>query len=270
MYSLAIHDLKGFRSAVRRLMAAGVAPADVTLVDALDGQLGLSEGGDLGSLSDGPPLSLPRGLSELISRVACHRSPERWSLLYRVIFRTCHGERHLAEVAADPDVSRLRSMESAIRRDVHKTHAFVRFRRVELDEQERFVAFHRPDHRVLPLAVPLFVDRFAAMCWSILTPDACAHWDGDALAWSPGVTAREAPAPDELEALFRDYYRATFNPARLNLRAMQAEMPRKHWATLPETEALPDMIHEATARVDAMLAPQTPGRRGRLAARRRG
>lgn len=27
-------------------------------------------------------------------------------------------------------------------------------------------------------------------------------------------------------------------------------------------------IHEATARVDAMLAPQTPGRRGRLAARR--
>ncbi len=123
---------------------------------------------------------------------------------------------------------------------------------------------------MLPLAAPLFVDRFASMRWSILTPDACAHWDGDSLAWSPGVTAREAPAPDELEALFRDYYRATFNPARLNLRAMRAEMPRKHWPTLPETAALPGMIREATARVDAMFTPPPPGRRGRLTARRRG
>lgn len=272
MRSFAVADLAGFRALTRRLIAARVSPVEVTLTDALAGQMGLiaaDTGDDLAPADEGQALSIPRALGELVTRVACHRDEGRWQLLYRVIHRTCHGERHLVEVAADPDMARLLSFDAAIRRDVHKTHAFVRFRRVEVDDGERFVAFHRPDHRVLPLAVALFLDRFASMRWSILTPDASAHWDGHELTWSGGVTAREAPAPDELEALFRDYYRATFNPARLNLRAMRAEMPQKHWPTMPETEALPAMIREATERVDAMLLPQVPGRRGRLAARRR-
>src|SRR3712207_7217337 len=62
-----------------------------------------------------------------------------------------------------------------------KMHAFVRFRRVE-GEDETYVAWFEPPHPVLELAAPHFVERFANMRFSILTPDRCAHWDGETLA----------------------------------------------------------------------------------------
>jgi hypothetical protein len=39
----------------------------------------------------------------------------------------------------------------------------------------------------------------------------------------------EAPKEDHLEDLWRDYYRATFNPAGIKLKAMKREMPVRHW-----------------------------------------
>ncbi|MGF1633544.1 MAG: UdgX family uracil-DNA binding protein, partial [Phycisphaerae bacterium] len=92
------------------------------------------------------------------------------------------------------------------------------------------------------------------MRWTILTPDASVAWDGPALAFGPGVPRREAPAPDELEDLWKRYYANIFNPARIKLAAMRAEMPRKHWATLPETEAIPQMLAAAPKRVELMMA----------------
>src|SRR5690606_17975060 len=44
------------------------------------------------------------------------------------------------------------------------------------------------------------------------------------------------------------YYRTTFNPARLRVKAMTAEMPRKYWSTMPETALLPEMIAGAARR----------------------
>ena len=37
----------------------------------------------------------------------------------------------LPEIASDPLIHRLHRMEKSIRRDLHKMHAFVRFRRIE-------------------------------------------------------------------------------------------------------------------------------------------
>jgi DNA polymerase len=96
------------------------------------------------------------------------------------------------------------------------------------------------------------------MRWSIVTPDASAHWGRHELRFGPGAPRHTAPAPDELEDLFRTYYRNIFNPARLNLRAMRAEMPRKHWATLPEASIIGELTREAPQRTRAMLDARPP------------
>lgn len=99
---------------------------------------------------------------------------------------------------------------------------------------------------------PLFRKRFANMCWSILTPDACVHWDLQRLIFTPGVP-RSSRVDDELENLWLEYYKHIFNPARLKLNAMQAEMPKKYWANLPEATVIADLTRQARQRVDAMI-----------------
>jgi DNA polymerase len=145
---------------------------------------------------------VPPEFVALAEKVAHHRDPNRWALLYRVVWRLTHGEPHVLAVAVDDDVYALRAMAKAVRRDVHKMHAFVRFRQVASDDGvDQYVAFHRPDHRIVRLAAPFFRDRFRVLRWTILTPDESATWDGSELAFGPGVPQRLAPAADDLEAL---------------------------------------------------------------------
>src|SRR5690606_2181617 len=96
--------------------------------------------------------------------------------------------------------------------------------------------------------------RFAGMKWTILTPYRSAHWNGDCVSFGPGAARASAPRDDELEELWRTYYANIFNPARLNGRAMRAEMPKRYWRNLPEARLIPSLTAEAPARTAAMLA----------------
>src|SRR3546814_6473312 len=83
--------------------------------------------------------------------------------------------RHLLARTTDPEVDWLRRADKAIRRDVHKMHAFVRFRRLgEEAGRESFAAWFEPSHRILRLTAPFFQRRFTGMDWAIVTPDARA------------------------------------------------------------------------------------------------
>ncbi len=197
----------------------------------------------------------PRRFVELAEAVACHRSPARWQLLYRVLYRLTHGQPHLMDIATDDDIHQLMMMDKQISRDCHKMKAFVRFRRVISDGgQEHFVAWHRPDHRVVRRVAPFFSRRFVGMNWTILTPDESATWDGHELAYGPGMPRTEAPEGDDLESLWKTYYGSTFNPARIKLAMMRKEMPVRHWATLPETAEIDRLLEEAPQRVARMVA----------------
>ncbi|MEH3118732.1 MAG: UdgX family uracil-DNA binding protein [Methylorubrum populi] len=250
-------DLAGFRAAARRLIAAGVSPDDIVWQ---------TEAASLFAAApipaDGSPLHLPRAVADLIPMVVPHRDPERYGLLYALIWRVSRGERALMEVASDPLVHRLHRMRKAIGRDLHKMHAFLRFRRTPGEGPERFVAWFEPDHHILEAAAPFFVDRFRALNWSILTPEGSAHWDG-ALRFGPPGRREDVPEGDRFEAGWRDYYESTFNPARLNLDAMRAEMPRKYWRNMPETAAIPALVRAAGARARAMIErePTMPAKR---------
>ena len=259
-----------WREQARQLLVAGVKPEAVELVAAeaqekqtatLEFSLGPESHAPMASANKRKP-SVPKAFLDLAMVVACHHAEDRWQTLYRVLWRL-QGRRELMRDELDADVAKLRRMQQQVQRDVHKMHAFVRFRMMEEvgasgDTQEHYVAWYRPDHRILTLVVPFFAERFAVMRWTILTHYASASWNPEEqqVSYGPGVPRSEAPADDELASLWRSYYGAIFNPARLNTRAMKAEMPVRYWQNMPELQVLPQLLQQAGHRVGNMMAEQ--------------
>lgn len=268
------YAFEDWRATARQLRLAGRSPENVHWIDQRETQ---KEGqqsffdlpndpfttthDDISKSGTQPTFTVPPPFLELAKTVAHHRSPTRWSLLYRILWRMTSGERHLLQVASDHDVVAARELEKAVRRDAHKMKAFVRFRKTQDEQGDFYVAWHRPDHYVVPYTAGFFSRRFDVMRWAILTPDDSVLWDGKTLAFGPGVARSEQPPADELESLWKTYYSHIFNPARIKLKAMKAEMPMKHWATLPETEVIDELLRKASRRVETMIK-QTEGTKG--------
>ena len=179
----------------------------------------------------------------LAETVVCHNDTERFALLYRILFRLIHENKNLLQIESDDDVRRARLMERAIYRDVHKFHAFVRFRRIELEGAEIYVAWYEPHHFTVEKSAPFFARRFGAMRFSILTPKGCAHWNLEELRFSAAVAKLDLPS-DETEDFWLVYYQSIFNPFRLKIKAMKKELPVRHWKTLPEAVLIPDLIRK--------------------------
>jgi DNA polymerase len=243
----------GWRAAARSLLASDVAPDSVDFLADFNQQASLLAVGSDPLPLVTPSCRVPREFLDLAREVTCFRDESKWLLLYRVLWRLTHGERSLLVVSVDPDVHRLNTMKRAIGRDVHKMHAFVRFKRVEVDGIEQYVAWFVPKHLIVERAAPFFAKRFASMRWTILTPDRCADWDGEELQFAPGVSRSQAPRADELDTLWRTYYASIFNPARVSPSTMQREMPRRYWENLPEASLIPGLIAEAPGRVRRMI-----------------
>jgi uracil-DNA glycosylase len=245
----------GWQLAARRALNQKLSPGEVLWQELNTDQPLLDLGGEMEPAAT--PVArakVPKSFVEIAKRVACHADSVRWSLLYRVLWRLTHGEPMLMHVVVDPDIDALHRMEKAVRHDVHKMRAFVRFRAVPHEGGEWFVAWFEPQHRIVELNASFFVDRFAQMRWSILTPDRCAHWDGKHVSFTEGVPRSDAPAGDTMENLWRNYYSSIFNPARVKIGAMQAEMPKRYWKNLPEAAVISTLLREAPARVNSMMA----------------
>ena len=247
-------DFDGWRKAARTLALNGIKPADVTWT-VHGNEPELFEADPHTSLEevtrhlqrarkirrageDRDPAPQPRTLRPALSPVVAAAKPITICL----------------KSLSDPDVAEISAMAKAVRRDEHKMHAFVRFREVGRESKAHYVAWFEPEHHIVELAAPFFARRFADMPWSILTPDVCAHWDGHAVSITPGVAKSEAPTEDRLEEVWRSYYASIFNPARLKVKAMQNEMPKKYWRNLPEASLIKPLIADAERTASAMIA----------------
>ncbi|MGN7293280.1 UdgX family uracil-DNA binding protein [Rhizobium sp. SAFR-030] len=272
-----------WRDAARRLMMANVEPQAIdwriedergrlTGLDEADGQRALSGiGGPADALlpATAAAIHVPPAFIELAESVICHSEPARFALLYRLLWRI-RTERNLLQIVSDADVIAARRLEKSVRRDSHKMKAFVRFKEVASTDptgrRRSFFAWFEPDHYIVARIAPFFRRRFFDMDWVIATPKGSAAWDGDALT----VTDEPAVKPeltDVTDDLWRIYYANIFNPARLKVKAMTAEMPKKYWKNLPEAELIPDLIANAEAKVIEMAeraASQPPAFHARV------
>lgn len=230
-----------WRRAARALVASRVRPEEI--VWSQGDQNSLFGAKDLAA-SESDKLRVPTAFMELAKLAASFDDPGRWTRLYTLLFRLVYENPKLLSIESDPDTRRIQLMAKAVRRDVHKFHAFVRFRRVECDDKEIFVAWHEPHHHTVELATPFFARRFGSMIFSILTPRGCAHWDKQTLTFSEAVSRSLAPAVDDAEDFWLVYYRSIFNPFRLKVGTMKRELPVRHWPTLPEAQLIPELIRQ--------------------------
>lgn len=260
-------DPAAFWTAVLPLDAAGVAPERVVF-EAADASADLFAGiaaaapEQAAEASPGEVRPLPEELRSQLDKVLLHAAPDRFALVYRLL-RRLRSTPHLISIASDTDVSRASAYAKAVRRDMHKMTAFVRFREVPSDDGgQTYVAWFEPEHHIVAATAPFFMKRFASMRWSILTPRRSAHWDGEHLTIAEGRTIADAAAGDPLEEVWKTYYAHIFNPARLKIGAMRAQMPKKYWHNLPEAQLIAPLIQSAQARSAAMIgAGPTPARR---------
>ena len=246
-------DFDGWRDAARALAIAGVPAAEVawSLAEATSDLFAAGRPLPI-EPSGSPAFAVPRAFLDLARSAICHSDPQRFSLLYALLLGLRAGTASMDD-AADPRLRRLESMAKEVRRDIHKMHAFVRFREVEDEVGARFVAWFEPQHHIVRASAPFFVRRFASMRWSILTPELSVHWDGARLIEGPGATRADAPSGDPVEETWKTYYASIFNPARLKVGAMVKEMPKKYWKNMPETALVGELIAGAQAREADMI-----------------
>lgn len=239
------NNFVSWRTAARKFLQAEVPPDEILWTNETQNCLFTN---DLVESKDEKIIKVPADFLKIAETAACYDDFEKWSLLYRLLFRLVYENRNLLSIESDDDVRRVLLMEKAVGRDVHKFHAFVRFRRVEIEGKELFIAWHAPAHFTVEHATPFFVRRFGAMLFSILTPKGCAHWDLEKLSFSEPVTSDCAPKNDEMEDFWLTYYKSIFNPFRLKIKAMKKEFPVRHWRTLPETVLIPELIQKGRCR----------------------
>lgn len=257
-------DFESWREKARVFLQAGVHFHDLEWKDAEQRQflllntepsMGFTKAGKAEQpKKQGPSFVIDKNFLHKAELASYARVPDRWDLLYRMFYRLKFENPHLHKIAIDEDVRKIESLAKEVRTDIHKAHAFVRFRRTEVDGLEAYIAWHRPEHLIMKATAPFFVRRFGDKNWSILTPDICAHWREGRLSYAEGVPQAPQKENDFWEEAWVDYYSAIFNPGRINLKAMQASMPQKYWQSMPETKVIQELIRDNPARLNQMAA----------------
>ena len=257
-----IGTVAAWRAAAKRLAAARVDPARVEW--GLEGEAAPLLGASMEDLPEPTrALSVPRAFPDLLATLVPERSHAGMTVAYDLLLRLQSAPR-LLENRADPSVAQAHAFAKAIRRDIHKMHAFVRFKEQHGRADRRlFTAWFEPDHRIEEAVAEFFARRFGDMDWIIRTPEVAIRFEEGRVS----LAAEDATRPEEgdaMEGLWTTYYGSIFNPARLKPDAMRAEMPKKYWRNLPEAAAIPDLIANARSRVaemhEAGLTPPVPAR----------
>jgi DNA polymerase len=250
-----VSDFSNWRTAARELLYQKIAPDGVLWKDTSHNQTVLFEAQRSGAQT-ASRVAIPRAFLSMAEVVSRHSDPSRWSLLYRVLWRIAHGQRSLMQVTVDGDVAQMVRMEHEVRREAYRMRQFVRFRAVAGPGGEYHVAWYRPEHDVTEANAKFFVDRFGGMRWAILTPGVSLRWDLERLHKEPGMPRSAAPQEDELDDLWRAYYSSIYDPARLNIRAMRAQLPVRRWGELPECRTIAELTISSSSRVQKMKAAQ--------------
>ena len=200
-----------------------------------------------------PPVALPRAVGALIELAVCHRDPERYALLYSLVWRVRHGERALPEVPAIRWCIGCSGWENPCAATCTRCTPLCASAPPRSEQTERFVAWFEPDHFILEATADFFVDRFGSLAWSILTPIGSLHWDRSRLTHGPaGHPHRRAGRTPSRQA------GAAITKAPSTRRGsiptvMRAHMAKKYWRNMPEAAAIPDLIRSAPSRVKAMI-----------------
>jgi DNA polymerase len=202
-------DWDGWRRAARALVLAGVEPSALTW----------SIGGAAEALPEiSGTFHVNRALVSLASVAIQAREPERFGLLYSLVWRAHAGEKPQQD-PDDPDLASVRRMALAVRAEAHRMRTMMRF--LPVDDGRRFLGWFKPAHFVLAANALLMAHRFPALTWSTITPDGAAHWDGSALLFGSGL--RQVADDESLQAWWEQHRERLLEEATPEVSVPEAE-----------------------------------------------
>ena len=204
-------DWDGWRVATRAHVLSGTPPEAITWAIGGPGELLPTGTGSFG---------VPRQLVALAAQAVQARDPARFDLLYRLVWRAQAGEPVL-DLHGDPELTLARRLALAVRAEAHRMRTHLRF--LPLDGPA-YLGWYAPAHFVLEANAQLLVRRFAALRFTILTPDASADWDGTTLRFGAGLDAAAVPDDAALAAQWRAYGPDILEPARIGTAIPATEM----------------------------------------------
>ena len=206
--------------------------------------------------------AIPRDLLARLKTAACFRAPDRWALLYRILWRWTHGERHVLDLA-DADGAQLAQRIQSVEGETEALVVFTLFRRRDPSMGlPEFVGWYEPHHDLLERAAARFARRMGDSTWMLATPQGAAFWNGMLLrigrpateeseqaahALPPDVMAGEATTSEPTETLWLAYYARVFN-------AGTAPVPLRYWRTPPAGPPLPARLARERSRLGAQSA----------------
>lgn len=201
-----------------------------------------------------PTPAIPRDLLVQLKTAACHRSDDRWTLLYRILWRWTQGERGVIELH-DPDGALLAQRVEAIERATAELVLGTLFRRRDPSMgPPEFVGWYEPHHDLLERAATEFAADMGNSTWMLATPRGAAFWNGMLLrigrpaaeeyieaehALPASAMTGEAVTSEPAEALWLAWYANVVN-------AQPAPVPLRYWRTPPAGPPLP--VHLARER----------------------
>lgn len=220
-------DVAGFREEARSLLAHQIPPEAVhwqtepALIDDEFADPDAVGEGRLRSVPKAAAAIVPASFLRLCEIVVLHSDPARFALLYRLLWRLVH-EPGLRHNPVDPDMLHAHQMGQAVRRDMHKMKAFLRFRTVRDDPEGTFqIAWFEPAHHIIEAVSPWFARRSPQTRWVILSADRSVEWDTHQLHFGPGLQRADAPLPDADDAAWLACYQRVLGKHRKGPAAAQ-------------------------------------------------
>ncbi|MFM0503771.1 UdgX family uracil-DNA binding protein [Paraburkholderia caffeinilytica] len=255
-----------WRRAARALLRQGVEPSQIEWVESgsnAEPTCTAAGSGDTGTYA---APAIPRELLSWLKTAACFRAPDRWSLLYRVLWRWTRGERTVLDLG-DPDGSLLDQRIRAIEHETEDLLTLTRFRRRDPSTMglPEFVGWYEPRHDLLERAAVRFAARMGDSTWMLATPHGAVFWNGMLLridqpameepeqaaeALPASAMTGEAITSTPTEALWLAYYASAFNGAPL-------PVPLRYWRMPPAGPPLPARLARERSRLGAQNATVT-------------
>ena len=161
-------DLVGFREEARALLSQQVPPEAVHWRTAQ--AQNSDQFADPIALDENRPRGVPKAASAIVPAsflrlcevVVLHSDPDRFALLYRLLWRLVH-EPGLRNDPMDPDMLHAHQMGQSVRRDLHKMKAFLRFRAIDDGQPEPLhLAWFEPAHHIVEAAFKAFARALGA------------------------------------------------------------------------------------------------------------
>jgi DNA polymerase len=187
-------DWDGWRAQARALVLAGVPPE--TLVWTVNP-----------AAAPPPPpqaegrFAVSRALVALSAQAIQARAPERFGLLYRLVWRAHAGEA-VMEDPGHPDLAQARSLALAVRAEAHRMRALLRY--LPAADAARLLGWYAPAQFVLEANAQVLARWYPDFAVSILTPEGSAHWEPAAARVRFGPAVDPALVPDD--AALRAYW----------------------------------------------------------------